>query len=169
MFVQVANTAFLFLEELEIEDIRPAEGPIVCFHVNDPMDIQQKHQDHVSRRKPDVVVVSNKDVRDEDGSPGDICSQKDLFLGVAPNPPVKAFEWRSIRTFVEFKKSKNIMEPPLERYYSQQYTPPQEKYLTLDILSEPNLDALPEALVSSGINPQPPPQEPGEYFGTLTS
>ncbi|KAF8121044.1 hypothetical protein EV363DRAFT_1366958, partial [Boletus edulis] len=130
---------------LGIEDIRPAEGPAVCFHVNDPMEIQQKHQDHVSRRKPDVIV---------DGSPGDICSQEDLFLGVATKPPSskkeKPFEWRDVRTFVEFKKAKYNMEPPPERYSSQKYTPPQEKYLTLDMLSEPDLDALPEAHVSSG-------------------
>ncbi|KAF8125413.1 hypothetical protein EV363DRAFT_1350545 [Boletus edulis] len=160
VFVQAANTAFLFLERLGIEDIRPAEGHTVCFHVNDPMEIQQKHQDHASRRKPDVIVVSNKDVCDKDG----ICSQKDLFHGVATKPlsskKEKVFEWRDVRTFVEFKKAKNNMEPPPERYYSQPYTPPQEKYLTLDILSEPDVDALPEALVSSGVSPRPPSQEP---------
>lgn len=43
MFVQAANTALLFLEELGIEDIRPVEGPTVCFHANDPMEIQQKN------------------------------------------------------------------------------------------------------------------------------
>ncbi|KAF8414608.1 hypothetical protein L210DRAFT_3769414 [Boletus edulis BED1] len=134
VFVQAANTALLFLEELGIEDIWPAEGP-----------------------SPDVIVVSNEDVCDEDGSPGDICSQKDLFLGVATKPPSskkeKPFEWRDVRTFVEFKKAKNNMEPLPERYYSQKYTPPQEKYLTLDMLSEPDLGALPEAHVSSGVNP----------------
>ena len=60
------------------------------------------------------------------------------------------------------------MQPPPEDYCSQTYTPPKEEYLTLDTLNEPELDALPEGLVPSGLNPRPPPQEPGKHFGMLT-
>ncbi|KAN0073650.1 hypothetical protein V8E55_012127 [Tylopilus felleus] len=163
-FVTAANTALLFLEKLDFEDIRSAGGSAVCFQVQDPMVIRQRHQDHVSERKPDVIVVSENDICDEQGELGTIYSPKERFLKLATEPPspkkTKSFEWRDVRTFVEFKKAKSKMQPPPEEYCSQTYTPPKEEYLTLDTLNEPELDALPEGLVPSGLNPRPPPQEP---------
>lgn len=70
MFVQAANIALLFLKEREAEDIRPAEDPTVCVHVNDPTLLKQSHQGQVPQHKPDVIIVSNKDVCDSDGLPG---------------------------------------------------------------------------------------------------
>lgn len=167
-----ANTALLFLEKLDIEDIRSAGGSAVCFQVHDPMVIRQRHQDHISERKPDVIVVSENDICDEEGESGTIYSPKERFLKLATKPPspkkTKSFEWRDVRTFVEFKKAKSKMQPPPEEYCSQTYTPPQEEYLALDTLNEPDLDALPEGLVPSSLNPRPPPQEPGKHFGMLT-
>ncbi|KAF8421729.1 hypothetical protein L210DRAFT_3672555 [Boletus edulis BED1] len=128
VFVQAANTALLFLEELKVEDIRPADDPTICFHVNDPTSLKQSHQGQVSQRKPDVIVVSNKDVCDSNGLLGDIYNQKDRFLQLATQPPVNAFEWRSVRTFVEFKKPKKQMVLPPERYSSRECTPPQEPH-----------------------------------------
>ncbi|KAF8129366.1 hypothetical protein EV363DRAFT_1264501 [Boletus edulis] len=163
-FVTAANTALLFLEKLDIEDIRSTRGSAICFQVQDPMVIRQRHQDHVSERKPDVIVVSENDICDEEGESGIIYSSKERFLKLATKPPspkkMKSFGWRDVRTFVEFKKAKSKMQPPPEEYYSQTSTPPQEKYLELDTLNGPDLNVLPEGVVPSSLDFRPPPQEP---------
>ena len=86
-FVTAANTALLFLEKLDIEDVRSAGGSAVCFQVHDPMVIRQRRQDHVSEHKPDVIVVSENDICDEEGESGTIYSPKERFLKLATRPP----------------------------------------------------------------------------------
>lgn len=164
LFVKAANVALLFLQELEVENIRPLnDAPAICFHVHDPVLLKQSHQGQVSQRKPDVIIISELDTRDAHGSTECIYSQKDTFLGVATAPPTKPFGWRSVHTFVEFKKSKNKIELPPESYTLREYVPPQEhEYLRMNILCESDLDALPTAPASSADNPRPSPLNPSE-------
>lgn len=111
-------------------------------------------------QKPDVIVVSESDAQKAQSSGEQFYSQEEVFLEVATSPPVNPFEWRSIHTFVEFKKLKNKIQPPPKLYTLGHSILPQEQgYLTLD-----------ESDMASGDMPHLPASTPGEYsYGVLIS
>jgi hypothetical protein len=108
--VTAANTALFFLEDLQIDHIQRADASrAVCFHVNDPKMLQQTHQGRTAGRKPDVLLVSKSDIPGLDGSLQNL-------LAMTTDHPKNAFQWRCVRTFVEFKRTKKPMQPPPSPY-----------------------------------------------------
>ncbi|KAH7891033.1 hypothetical protein F5I97DRAFT_122309 [Phlebopus sp. FC_14] len=76
-------------------------------------------------------------------------------------PTLKPFEWRNVRTFVEFKISKKKMAKPPSSYPLSSHRPtPKPQYLTMDQQVEENdarqSEALPAAPASASANCQPP-------------
>lgn len=154
LFVKAANIALLFLQELQIEHVRPANHDVhaVRFHVNDPALLNKNHQGQVSQYNPDVDIVSEPD-------------------GLEMECPTKQFEWRSVRTFVDFLTPKNKLERPPILYTLQQSTPHQE-HAYLSLSHEPDPDALLVARSVSSAEPRllPPGLKPGSgyFFNTFT-
>ncbi|KAH7891059.1 hypothetical protein F5I97DRAFT_1827023 [Phlebopus sp. FC_14] len=172
-FVSAVNTTLLCLELVDVPGTRPCSSP-VCFHVNDPSFLKQIHQGQLSERKPDIVVVSESDARNHvaDGT-GDILERDDLLLQATIRAPgselfsnnetitLKPFEWRNVRTFVEFKISKKKMAKPPSSYPLSSHRPtPKPQYLMVDQQMEENdarqSEALPAAPASASANCQPP-------------
>ena len=105
----------------------------ILFHHNDH-EIYQMHQGKKSSRKPDIVVVPLEAAHalqeDEDSY-----SKLEVF-GNARNKPQrkKHFEWRNIRSTIEFKRSKRAggrikMKRPPKKYEVTVYAAPKEKYM----------------------------------------
>ncbi|KAF8122574.1 hypothetical protein EV363DRAFT_1301083 [Boletus edulis] len=143
LFMTVANVALQYLQELEIDDLRPPkdvdDDSSVCFHVHDPSLLKQSHRGKTSDRKPDVVVYLGAD---------------SLLEGhVLTKAPDKKLGWRNVRTFVEFKRSTKKMAVPPDRYTLKEITPPQQhEYLRTDVLND---ELEPDVLCA-----RPPPTEP---------
>ena len=84
----------------------------ILFHRNDPKLILGNHGGDVSKRSPDVVLVSLTAARDANDF---IKMQWRNATGPAPEQPLIAFEWSQILCVFEFKRvAKTLTPPPLE-------------------------------------------------------
>ena len=130
----------------------------ILFHHNDH-EMYQMHQSEQSIRKPDVVVVSRKAAYavQEDG---DLNERLDVF-GSARKKPEKHFQWRNIRSTVEFKRSRRAggrikMNRPAKKYEVTDYAAPKEKYMEyrqgMDPSAEPT-DEIPAPAATSAPKP----------------
>lgn len=161
-FVKATNTALLFLQELEVEHL-PGGNDLTCFHVLDPSRLKQEHKTSTSERKPDVMVGSETNFRNPEGG---------FLLDVTAKPLETPFEWRDVRTFVEFKRTTQVKmdsSSPPKSYIYQSYTAPTTEYLGLEGQESDQVSALSATPATSSANPQLA-LKPGEYsHNTLTS
>jgi hypothetical protein len=129
-FVGAVNTALLELRKLNPAGILPSKGnddpDAMLFHHNDK-EMYQGHQGEVSTRKPDVVIVPLQ-VAEDVQKDGDFNKSPDTY-GMSRDKPSGNFQWKDIRSTVEFKRSKTRINPPPARYELTDYTAPKEKYV----------------------------------------
>jgi hypothetical protein len=131
-FVGAVNTALLELRKLNPAGILPSKGnddpDAMLFHHNDK-EMYQGHQGEISMRKPDVVVVPLKAARDVQEQ-GDFNKPPETYAVAREKPfESKNFQWKDIRSTVEFKRSKIRINPPPARYELTDYKAPKEKYV----------------------------------------
>ncbi|KAG9310654.1 hypothetical protein JVU11DRAFT_9234 [Chiua virens] len=106
-FVGAANTALACLRDLKIDGLCDPSNEFsdqLVFHVNG-REMQAVHLGEFSIRKPDIVLVSSADVPRKSDETSDIAT-------IARKPPTENFNWRSVRTVVEFKLAKIKPPPP---------------------------------------------------------
>jgi len=134
-FVGAANTALLQLQKMNVPGIVPSKRDTdtseILFHHNN-QEMYQMHQGEQSKRKPDVVVVS-REAAYAAQEHGDFNRRLDVF-GKARDKPKKPFQWRNIRTTIEFKRSRRAsgrlkMKRPPKKYEVTDYAAPKEKYM----------------------------------------
>jgi hypothetical protein len=129
-FVGAVNTALLELSKLNPAGILPSkedhDPDAMLFHHNDK-EMYQGHQGEISTRKPDVVVVPLKAARDVQKH-GDLNDPLETYA-IACEKPSGNFQWKDIRSTVEFKRSKTRINPPPARYELTDYKAPKEKYV----------------------------------------
>ena len=94
-------------------NVRPADDNLgILFHRNDPKQINGNHGGDVSKRSPDVVLVSLAAARDANDF---IKMQWRNATGPAAEQPLIAFEWSQILCVFEFKRvAKTLTLPPLK-------------------------------------------------------
>jgi len=162
-FVGAANTALLQLQKMNVPGIVPSKSDKdmseVLFHRNDH-EMYQMHQSEQSIRKPDVVVVPRSAahvVQDR----GDLNKRLDAFGQAREKPKEKPFQWRNIRSTVEFKRSRRAggrikMKRPPKKYEVTDYAAPNEKYMEyrqgMDPSAEPT-DEAPAPAPTSALKP----------------
>ena len=78
-------------------------------------------------RKPDVVVVPLQAARDVQKH-GDLNNPLETYA-IGREKPFGNFQWKDIRSTVEFKRSKTRINPPPASYELTDYKPPKEKYV----------------------------------------
>ncbi|KAG2132094.1 hypothetical protein DEU56DRAFT_448941 [Suillus clintonianus] len=113
-FIKAANCALGRLSELDAPGLVPSKAKDdlenIMFCLNDPSLIYQKYQGEQSSRKPDVVIVSNASAM-KAGK----CNIEGVYDS-ALKKPVKKFEWKELRTTLEFKHTEAKAEPPPATY-----------------------------------------------------
>lgn len=108
-FIDAANHALGKLSQLDVPKLVPSKAEDdheILFHRNDPSYILQTHQGEKSSRKPDIVVVSKASAM----RAGD-CGSGDLDTKTSKKP-AKKFEWKELRTTLEFKHTKTFSAVP---------------------------------------------------------
>ena len=70
------------------------------------------HSGRTSRRKPDVALVSLSEAQAASGD--DKCEWARLAFEIATKSPQKDFQWRSVLSVAEFKRTKDLSSPPTE-------------------------------------------------------
>ncbi|KAH7891045.1 hypothetical protein F5I97DRAFT_2071494, partial [Phlebopus sp. FC_14] len=135
-FVEATNAALARIQS-------PDDKPQLKFHCNDAKIIKPKHQDAESKRKPDVILVSQAEPAMATSSPAS-----------KEKPGVS---WRDVRTFVEFKWSKREMAKLKDAYVvtdSPDAVDQKRQYLKSDVfVSEP--ESQPPASTPAPEAPQP--------------
>ncbi|KAG2135350.1 uncharacterized protein EDB93DRAFT_1170796 [Suillus bovinus] len=158
-FIKAANCALRRLSKLDAPGLVPSKAEDdfenIIFHLNDPSLIHQTHQEEQSSRKPDVVIVSNASAMKAGN-----CEVEDIYES-ALKKPVKKFEWKELRTTLEFKHTKaksGLALPPVTYAAKTTYNiPVAKKFMkyrreTNRSADEPEPDAtpLPASSVATG-------------------
>jgi hypothetical protein len=114
-FIRAANHALCKLSELDVPGLVPSEAGDdleILFHQNDPSYIYQTHQGEQSVRKPDIVIVSKASAM----RVGD-CQASDVYDSEkALKKPGKNFEWKELRTTLEFKRTPKKIDKAPQTY-----------------------------------------------------
>jgi len=143
----------------------------ILFHHNDH-EIYQMHQGKKSSRKPDIVVVPLEAAHalqeDEDSY-----SKLEVF-GNARNKPQrkKHFQWRNIRSTIEFKRSKRAggrikMKRPPKKYAVTDYAAPKEKYMEYRQGMDPSDESTDEAPAPAPTSAPKPSKESKPFLMSI--
>ncbi|KAG2745719.1 hypothetical protein P692DRAFT_201774918 [Suillus brevipes Sb2] len=115
-FIEAANYALCELSTLNVPGLVPSKAGDdheIIFHQNDPSHIYQTHQGEQSLRKPDIVIVSKASaMKVWNCKPGEVYKK-------ALEKPKKKFEWKELRTTLEFKKTKATLNPVPQKYQAK--------------------------------------------------
>ncbi|KAG1730541.1 uncharacterized protein EDB91DRAFT_783481 [Suillus paluster] len=118
-FVRAANCALLELSKLKVPGIttfNAKDDSNILFHTNDLMPMFQNHQGEQSKRKADVVIVSQKCARD-------------MSKKTPAEPPNNNFRWIDVRSTVEFKRTRKCLPLPPSKKYNTDYVVPKDLHM----------------------------------------
>ena len=101
------------LKPLCVPGFRPADSLDILFHRSDPKEIVTAHgpPDGVSRRKPDIGIISLAAAQRVSGPTNIDLRWGELIERQADSPPSLPFGWEHILSFGEFKLQKPSLDP----------------------------------------------------------
>jgi hypothetical protein len=110
-FVLAFNYALQALQKINLPSPASVAELDLLFHRNDPELILATHNDHLSQRKPDIVLVFLEVARNA-FSQGDLGAWTDFALRTATTGPKNKFTWEDPLCALEFKRTQPTLSSP---------------------------------------------------------
>lgn len=164
-FVYAFNHALRALHNIDVP-LRKSTELNLLFHRNDPKPITATHNGHLSKRKPDIILVS-LDAAQNAFSEGDLGTWADHAFKTAAEPPNNGFEWSDSLSAGELRRTKSALPSPPAEYTlkSAKKIPPQaipnaiyetsEDLLAQEELTQPSKETMPKPLNTVQVSCKP--------------
>jgi hypothetical protein len=167
-FVRGSNEILSLLERVTIGQCKFDKGTAadkLQFMVHDPKTIPIEHNGHKGCRKPDVVLSYKKYVDplypDSDGKQG--------MQHLEESPKDKCLDWEKGLMFLEFKKTKKVLDPPTPWNDPKIGSETSHKYETReDLESQMNPEAPAETATTSVTTAATQPSQPPRASKTMS-